>query len=269
MGHIRLGQIPKSRKWSAVVAMVAGRGDMSSGGSVGLLVNDVPTIANKTLEAAQAGLKNAVYDTGFQYSFYLLTQLVLAARQKNWIVPLQKFEIQLTTKSSLFDFTAEVQNAVDVFVSKHGQRTDIAEMAQTALGEAITEIAGPKSVTLFGSGSEVLRTAMYTLSTKNGFSRTGQLFFGRFLFRFLNFYLTRITPGQMGSRRLNQLGDLSQFNQALQLHCEQSAKIVHDFCGEWYSKTEFNEGINQQNVTRFIAVALKKLRAELKSQQTE
>ena len=47
-----------------------------------------------------------------------------------------------------------------------------------------------------------------------------------------------------------------------------AARIVHDFCGEWYSKTEFREGIDLENTSRFLAVALRKLQAELGKQRT-
>ena len=73
----------------------------------------------------------------------------------------------------------------------------------------------------------------------------------------------------MGTTVFQQLGDLTRFNQNLQTHCEQSAQVVRDFCGEWYSKTEFQKGINLENTSRFMAVALKKLQSELKRQKQE
>lgn len=65
---------------------------------------------------------------------------------------------------------------------------------------------------------------------------------------------------------LHQLGDITWFDDALRAHCQQSARIVHDYCGEWYSKTEFREGISLDNTSRFMAVAVNKLRAELGQQ---
>ena len=45
------------------------------------------------------------------------------------------------------------------------------------------------------------------------------------------------------------------------------AKIIRDFSGDWYSRTEYEEGIDKRNVSRFIAIALKKIRAELMTQK--
>jgi hypothetical protein len=142
-------------------------------------------------------------------------------------------------------------------------------MAQQAAGEAVVALASPKATTLFGAGRSELLGALRELSTKKGFGELGQRFFGRFMARFLNFYLSRVTASQLGGQSLRQVGDVSRFNEQLRTHCEQTARIVRDFCGEWYSKTEFQEGISLDNTSRFLAVALKKLQAEMARQKTE
>jgi hypothetical protein len=101
-----------------------------------------------------------------------------------------------------------------------------------------------------------------------GFGDLGQRFFGRFVARFLNFYLSRVTSANLGSPRLRDLGDVAQFNHALRVHCDQSALIVRDFCGEWFSKTVYREGI-LNNTSKFLAVAFKKPRSELGRQGHE
>ncbi len=265
MGHQRLGDIPKSRKWSAVVAAVAGEG--AGSGGPGGLAEAVSEIADLTLDAAQAGLQRAIDDPGLRFTFYLLTQVVLAAREPDWMDRLAQANIHLSEDSSLFDFTTQVQDAVDHYLASHGPPTDVSEMAQQAAGQAIAELAGPNAKTLFGSGATELRDALHQLSTKAGFARLGQRFFGCFMSRFLNFYLSRVTAGQVNGARLGQVGELSHFNEALGHHCNQSARIVHDYCGDWYSKTEFQHGIDPENTSRFMAVALNKLQAELEKQR--
>jgi hypothetical protein len=160
-----------------------------------------------------------------------------------------------------------VQTAIDDHLSSRGGCSDISEIAQQSAGEALARLAGTKAVTLFGAGSDELQDAVRELSTKAGFSRLGQRFFGGFMARFLNFYLSRITAAQAGGPRISQVGDLTRFNEALNAHCHQSARIVHDFCGEWYSKTEFQQGIDLKNTSGFMAVALKKLKDELQRQR--
>ena len=265
MGHQRLGDIPKTQKWANVVAKVTGGRQGMQGGSVS--PETIREIAAETLDAAEAGLVRSIDDPGLRFTFYLLTQIVLAARDANWQGSLAGLGIHLSDESSLYDLTSEIQIAIDDHLSKHGGPTDVSEMAQKAAGEAIARLAGPKANTLFGTGSDEVQDALKDLSTKAGFARLGQRFFGGFMARFLNFYLSRITAGQVGDAGLPQVGDLTQFNESLATHCQQSARIVHDFCGEWYSKTEFQKGIDPDNTSGFMAVALKKLKSELQRQK--
>jgi hypothetical protein len=135
----------------------------------------------------------------------------------------------------------------------------------------LISLAGTRTANLFGAdtGSDEVRKAICSLSTKKGFGELGQRFFGLFVARFLNFYLSRATAAALGGPRLLGLADVAEFNRALRKHCDQSARIVRDFCGEWYSKTTYTEGISPDNASRFLAVAVRKLSSELQQQGGE
>lgn len=269
MGHTRLGSIPKGQKWTGIVERITGSPDAATSPGISQLPDLIAEVANTTLEAANQGLRRATDDLGLRYTFYLLTQVVLASRSKDWESDLQKHGIRLGESATIFDLTAEIQAAIDNFLLSQGHSTDVGEMAQRAAGEAVSSLAGPKSVTLFGAGREELQSAVRSLSTKDGFGLLGQRFFARFIGNFLNFYLSRVTAAHLGGYQLQQVGDVSEFNNALSEHCEQSARIVRDFCAGWYSKTQFESGIDLQNTSRFIAVALDKLRGEFQLQRKE
>jgi hypothetical protein len=67
MGHIRLGRLPATKKWQQVVAL------LSDGASL-------EQIAGASAEAAEISLGHAQHDPALVQSFWLLTQLPLAAR---------------------------------------------------------------------------------------------------------------------------------------------------------------------------------------------
>jgi hypothetical protein len=267
VGHTRLGKLPKTQKWLALVEQLTGSG--MSGGALSA-TSYVEAIAAQTLEASRAGLDNAKRDSGVRYAFYLLTQVTLASRSTNWEAALAVHGIHLTGNSTLFDLTSEIQAAIDRHVADTWSgATDLSEMAQQSVGDALLSLANSRSASLFEGDSREVRTTIRALSTKKGFGELGQRFFGRFVERFLNFYLSRATAAALGGPRLPSLGDLAEFNHALRVHCDQSARIVRDFCGEWYSKTAFQEGINPQNASRFLAVAVGKLKSELEQQGSD
>jgi hypothetical protein len=268
MGHTRLGPIPKTRKWSGVVARITAV-NASGPASFPASTEDVRAVSALVLDAAQSGLSSAANDFGLRYAFFLLTQVVLAARHDDWRHRLARLGMHLDDDASFFDLTVELQTAVDAYLFSKNRITDFSEMAQKAAGEALSSLVAPEAETLFDSSTADLRDALRRLSTKAGFADLGQRFFARFAYRFLNFYLSRILATQIGAGRWGNIGDLSEFNSVLARHCEQTARIVHDFCGGWYSKTEFQEGINLENSSRCVAHAVNKLRAELRIQRAE
>jgi hypothetical protein len=267
MGHTRLGNLPKSRKWRDLVESLS-KIDHSVSPSYPLPIS-VDEIASKTLEAAEAGMERAVNDVGLRFSFFLLTQIALAAREENWSERLSRIGIMLSPSDSVFELTAELNYAIDDYVSRFNSPTDISEMAQKAAAEAIAELSLANSRTLFGDGQEELKAAIKAISTKRGFADLGQKFFGKFMSRFLNFYLSRATAAKVGNEVLLDVHSVTTFNESLNLHCEQSARIVRDFCAEWYSKTEYREGITIDNASTFVPVAIRKLQSELRKQREE
>lgn len=272
MGHTRLGIIPKTKRFVQVIAAMtgaAGGGTAGGGGETeerraGLLPDDVPYIAGQVLKAAQGGLVAAVQDEGLKYTVYLLTQIVLASRSEDWQEPLKQAGIDLPRDATPFDLTAEVQRVIDDHLATRAAVTDVSEIAQQAAGEALLTLTAANADTLFGSD---LQPALRALSTKAGFSDLGQQFFSQFMYRYLNFYLSRVTAKYTGGERLPTVGELARFDKTLEDHCYQSARIVHDFCGGWYSKTNFEQGINQNNTSNFLRIALQKLRRELAHQE--
>lgn len=268
MGHTRLGRLPTTKKWKAVVATI------SSVPTTGLPIASahgpsVDVVARQSVDAAKEALEAALEDDGLNYTFFMLTQLALASRGDDWRERLGTLGIELQTGDGFFDLLSEFQGRIDAFVFERERSSDISEMAMQAAGEALASLSASRAQTLFGEDLNTVRAAIRPLSTLRGFADLGQEFFGSFMARFLNFYVSRATAAHVGSGQLPLLGDLTVFNDALRKHCKESALIVRDFSGEWYSKTEYQQGITLENTKRFLAVAIEKLRAELARQRDE
>lgn len=252
MGHTRLGPIPKSYKWDCVVETV-----LESAGA-GELASTVPAIAAITADAARVGLRRSASDPGLVYSFYLLALLGLAGRGGQTELPADA--LRPSEQDSVYDMLAQFQLAVDEYVAQHGGPSDYSEMAQQAAGNALLKALEPQATSLFGSGRDELGTALRTISTGSGFSGLAQDFFGDYLARFLNFYLSRVTARTSGYAEFRQL---TEFNEQLRIYSHQTARIVSDFASSWLSKTAYLEGISAENTRAFMFVAAKKLASEL------
>jgi len=245
MGHIRLGNLPRTRKWQQVVGLL----DSEAG---------TPQIAAAALDAAKRGLEQAARDSALVHSFWLLSQLPLCARRDNFVRELNSVGLNVSSAPTLLELVGSFSDAVDDHVRKTGGRTDLGEMAQMGAAESLTSVLRERTAALFGTTPELVRQELAGLGTKRQFATLARDFFARLADRYLVYFLSRQTSSQFKSVPENR-----EFREALSLHCRQASRIVEEFAGGWYSKANYEGGITPRKAANFVHVALTKLRKEL------
>ncbi len=252
MGHSRLGTLPDTAPWNRVVGLIAGGGNVAA-------------IAGATSQAAQNGLELADGDEGLKQTFYLLSQIALAARADDFVGALADSGFAVPGEPSVLGLVGAFSDAIDQHLLKTRSRTDVGEMAQLAAAESLTAILSERSRSLFGTTEVEVQAALKSCSTQAGFAGLAHDFFSRFTQRYLTYHLGRELPNHVGDGgRFDTPGDHTAFVDELRTHCRQAAQIVRDFAGDWYSKQNFEGGITPRKVKGFIHVALDKVRRELK-----
>ena len=265
MGHTRLGNIPKTRNWQAVVDAFVSDVDENEPN----LEAKVFLIAGKTLEAIDEGLDVAGRDYGLNYIYSMMIRMVLASREKDWQSSFESIGLKVNYDTTFYDLVADFQEKIESELHYNYCNTDVSENAQKAAIEALTKLVLPESSSLFDSGIDDLLSGLKRCSTKKGIGELSKTFFGAFLSKHLNFYLSRITAASIGNSAIEHLGDITSFNRILENHCYQSASIIRDFAGIWVKKTEYEEGVNNKNTRSFISGAIKKLKDEMRLQGKE
>ena len=251
MGHVRLGTLPRTRNRVQVLDHV--------GGGAG-----APDVAAATMNAAQRGLDAAAQDKGLVYTVWLLTQVPLAARSADFEGRLRKLGLDVSATPSLLDVTGAFTDAVDAHLRRTGGRTDLGEMAQMAAAEAITVLGTPTNGSLFDTAALSAQQALEAFTTTKRFSSLAREFFARLTTKYLTYFLSRELSNYVGpGGRFAGIDGHAEFTHALDLHCQQAARIVEEFSGGWFSKGQFKGPITQQKASGFVHVALKKIRAEL------
>lgn len=253
MGHRLLGELPRTQNWVKVIDLLG-------------VTDDPATIADATSRAADHGLDLAKKDTGVAKVAHMLMKLVWSARGENFEDELAGLGMSLPKDASLLDVVGTFDKALDRGLYELGHRSDLAEMARFSAVDALTEICQRETGSLFGVSEDDARQALGKYATATRFGAVGQDFFGKFLYRFLDYHLSRELPNHVGpGRQFASIHACNDFKDALVLHCHQTARIVKEFAGCWPSATEFQEGITVENVrTKFIPTALKKISSELK-----
>jgi len=253
MGHIRLGRLPRTRQWKQVVALLEGGAGTAQ-------------LANATITAAEKGLNLAAEDKGLVETIWLLSQLPLAARKDNFAAALREVGLDVSDAPGLMEIVGAVSDAIDRRLANNGGRTDLGEMAQMAASETISEVVGGRLPSLFVPTPNDVRTEFARLATNRQFSTFARDFFARLTNKCLNYFLSQAIAHHVGEgRRFTTLAQQSEFSKALDTHCREAAKIVEEFSGGWFSKTNWeNKGISRDKAAGFSHVAMQKLVAELK-----
>jgi hypothetical protein len=254
MGHQRLGKLPATRKWNAVVALIAGGAHAAE-------------VAAAAAGAAEASLSRAADDPALRHAFYLLARVPLAAREPSFGAALRELGLDVGGAPTLVDIGTAMVAAVDRVGRSGGRRTDLGEMATLTAGESLMALAGRAGPGLFGPShaAEEALEGLRSLSTERGFALLARDFFARLTRRCLDYFLSRVLADHVGvARRFASIKDHHQFEVALARHCREVSLIVEEFAGGWHGKAEFEGGITPTKAGGFVHVAFGKVRRELR-----
>jgi len=257
MGHTLIGVLPASRKWRQVVALIGGGADVSE-------------VAAATSSAAESSMVEAAEDPTVRQSVWLLTQIPLAAASKDFGGELRRLGLPVSNSPTLVSICTALVQAIDEHVAKTGARTDAGEMAQISAAESLGAVAGREIPALFGTSNaaEDARLALKGLGTVSQFSVLARDFFSRLMRRYLDYYLSRELPQHVGGNgRFHTIVEHREFEEALDLHCREASGILRDFAGEWYSKTNYQGGIDPKKAGGFAHYSFSKLRDEMRARR--
>ena len=252
MGHIRLGTLPRSKKWRDVVGLI------DSGASV-----DV--IAEAAANASARDLSLASKDPRFQFVAALLVRLPLLARAPGFEDALAELGCGESPLTSVAGLLAGLDAAIERQSFATGKASDAGLLAKSALLETLSVQLRDRLPTLFEPTSQEIRIALGEFASGNQFAILARDFFARLTYRSLDYYLSRELANHIGQdRRFATDAQRVAFQQALAQHSFEASRIVQEFAGGWFGKTVWQrQALDQDAINRFTDYAFKKLRSEL------
>lgn len=253
MGHQRIGTLHASRPWKAVIALITGGATAAE-------------VAAETAIAAEHSLDEASRNPSLRYAFWLLTQIPLAARKDDFAGALRKVGLVVSNSPSLLEIGAAMLAAIDQEGLRSRRRDDFSELASKAATQSLVALASRDEDSLFGTTFEAdeARAALRGFSTSRQFGVLARDFMARLIQSFTGYFLSRALPLHVGAtKRFQSIRDHHEFNVALDRHCRETSFIVEQFACEWFSKAEFEGGIDLRKAGNFMHVALGKVKAEL------
>jgi hypothetical protein len=251
MGHERIGVLPKTKRWRAIVAEIA---------AVDAPPSDVPEIARHTLNALGSRYVDLASDAAVKAAFEFLVDMARTAAGK-------QAAADTATKSPLS------------FVADLGQRLgategslETAEIVRRAAADAIATWGRENATTqseLFAVTAP--GNAWRGLGTGAGFCELSRLFFSRLTERYLSYFLDR-----EASAALPNLAAREQFRRQLQAHLGdvskhsfETAKITQSFAAGWFNKNAITSQPTSAQIRRFLEYAFAKLREDLRREDRQ
>ena len=250
MGHTEIARLPASQRWRVVVSLLHAP------------QLDAVAVSGAVTLAAERRLRQLSNDPSIVYCFWLLTRLASAARGPDFLAEVVQLGIPAQPGDSALRFLARVADHTREVVSARPESGPFGDIAASSLRQALTETIGSQGRTLFGSSLEDVETAFRRYSTPAQFGDLARRFFASFIGQTLRYYVDRELPHAIGGAGLPRVSDATAFNEALDRHARDLARVVERFAVGWYSKKNWERlgAIGPDDAHRFVGHALPKLR---------
>ena len=253
MGHERVGALPRTKRWQDVVDGIV---------DAAAVDGDVRGLANATLENVRSRLLAIHGDAGFVASFQFLLGLALSASPGVDRASLGELGVDLEGNPS----PLKLASALGQYVANNRQSAEYAEIARKAAVDVISVWTEQQTRQLSFTGeheqtSEVWRRA----SDGRGFCEVARLFFGKFVERYLNYFIGREASSHLATtedrerlaRRLaDHVDDVSH-------HAFETARITQSFAAGWFNRHARDGMPTADEISGFLSHSVGKLHEEL------
>jgi hypothetical protein len=252
VGHIRLGELPHTRKWRDVLALLA-----DGAPAPREMVLAVTTAADDRLRSLES-------DPAISYLYWLLARVTWLSRTDDFLGALRSEGIRLPQQVSGLTFLGALGNLAAAEIKRRASPSLTSELALRSFKEALARAVHDQADTLFGTTLSDVQAAFKSSSTPRQFARLARDFFGTFLSGFVEFVVSKESSRHVGwTRPFRDPAALGALQEGLSRYCYEVTRILEDFSGGWYSKHNWMGDIDKQQAARFVAYAFEKVRSEL------
>lgn len=230
---------------------------------------EVDDVAAASAEAAEATLGRALSDPSVGHSFWLLTQLPLAAAASDFNEQLGRLGVSVPGAATLFDLGSALALTLEKARPDEGGN-DLGTIARQSAVETVLSLVGQSLPGLFDPTAAEVQKALAAFGRSDRFSILARDFFSRLSRRSLEYFLSRELSNHIGpDRQFTSIAAHSEFATALEVHCRQASRIIDEFAAAWYGKRlRDRRPVSRADAAAFARIAFRKMRAELKRRRS-
>lgn len=253
MGHERIGFLPHSKQWEAIVEQLS-----SFDGNDEVVLR----IAEDTLAAIQKTYEAMPYDDSVIKAISYLTTLVFSANQENQVDYLNKNGFTVDSNISLFSLIASAQK----YITTDSGSLEINKIARDAVSQAVIDyqqLHQSKQLSLF---SEKHENVWLTAGAGAAYCELARTFFASFTDRQIKYYIERVAASSIDNyKTLNSFSNkLTLQSNAIADHAFEISKIMQSFAAGWFNNNAVSSLPSREKVQKFLQMSFGKLREELR-----
>lgn len=253
MGHERIGFLPHTKQWKAIVDQLSLFGD--GGTSVAQISNETLNVVKKTYEAMP-------FDDSVVKALYFLATLSYSAKQENQIGYLNENGYDVDDQMSLFSLMSSAQTYITTDVGS----LEINKIAKDAVMQAIIDYQQNHETGQLSLLSEYSENVWSNVGTGAAFCEMVRTFFASFTERQLKYYIERAAASSIDNYETLQAFNqqLSAQSKSIAGHTFAISKLTQSFAAGWYNNHVVNSLPNEKQVEDFLRISFGKLREEFR-----
>jgi hypothetical protein len=260
MGHERVGSLPKSKRW---IALVNQMGALYRSGE------PISGIAVQTLNNVRTRYEALSKDEAVKAVFTFMVAFARACSSSKPSEQLQDCGIRVNENSTLLSVLKSLKDALPT----HETTSEYGQLAVAAAADAMGQWHRQhttQQLALFQPSSESFES-WRALGNGAGFCELSRLYFGKLTERYLNYFLDRAASASFPSleQRERFHHDMEAHVDDVSKHAFETAKITQSFAAGWFNKNVHQRPPGPHDIEGFLSLAFGKLRDELRREAEE
>lgn len=253
MGHERIGFLPRSKQWNAIMNQLS----LFGGGGT-----TVEQISNETLNAVKKTYETMPFDDSVVKALYFLTTLAFSAKQEDQINFLNENGYNVDERISLFSLMSSAQT----YITTDAGSLEINKIAKDAVMQAIIEYQQNHENGQLSFLSEHSSNVWSNAGTGAAFCEMARTFFASFTERQLKYYIERTAASSIDNYEALQAFNqqLSAQSKSIADHTFEISKLTQSFAAGWYNNNVINSLPDEKQVEGFLRISFGKLREEFR-----
>ena len=251
MGHERIGFLPHTGQWQAIIDQLA------SFGSGSVLVAQ---IANETLDAVKKTYEAMPFDESVIKALSFLATLSYSANLENQTEFLNSNGYSVDQQMSLFSIMASAQE----YITTDAGSLEINKLAKDAAMQAVIDYQDRHKTEQLSLFAEQLDNVWSNAGTGAAFCELSRTFFASFTERQLRYYIERAAASSIDNYDTLQAFNkqLTQQSTAITEHTFEISKLIQSFSAGWFNKNAVHSLPTKQQIRGFLSMSFGKLREE-------